>query len=237
MAQVNREVTAIVLARGGSKRVPDKNLKHVGGISLLMRAIAAGNGAGLNVVVSTDSDLIAEKATKGGAQVVRRGTATASDGATSEEALLEVVTVLGLAPEGEVLLLQPTSPLRTAADTKDFLKSWSRAKSLQPELRQGLAVVQELSDFWMLSDKGIPARVREGEPRREQDRKTWFRETGALYVSEIRRLVETRSLISGTLALIKCHPRTALDVNTPWDLRIAQSVALGVGASALDLDV
>jgi CMP-N-acetylneuraminic acid synthetase len=65
---------AVILARGGSKGIPRKNLMPVGGVSLLVRAVRAAKACPRldGVLVSTDSDEIAETALQAGACVVRR---------------------------------------------------------------------------------------------------------------------------------------------------------------------
>jgi N-acylneuraminate cytidylyltransferase len=76
----------IILARGGSKRVPRKNMRTVGGQTLVERAIRSG--AGLDrVYVSTDDDEIAQEAEWHGATVHRRHAIWARDTTTSEDAI------------------------------------------------------------------------------------------------------------------------------------------------------
>ena len=115
-------VLGLIPARGGSKRLPGKNLADLHGRSLLQRAIDAGLEAhGIDrLIVSTDEPAIAEAARAGGAAVpFLRPAALATDEASS----LDVVRhAMDWADEDEpdafshLVLLQPTSPLRTAAD-------------------------------------------------------------------------------------------------------------------------
>src|SRR5688572_19799311 len=84
---------AIIPARGGSKRIPRKNLIRLGGIPLLAQSIRHAQDSRHvdQVIVSTDDDAIAEVATAEGAEVVRRPAALSDDRASSESALIHVL--------------------------------------------------------------------------------------------------------------------------------------------------
>ena len=84
------EVVAIIPARGGSKGVPRKNVRRVGGVARVARAVAAARAAASvdRVVVSTDDPEIAAVAEEWGAQVIARPADLAGDTASSESAVL-----------------------------------------------------------------------------------------------------------------------------------------------------
>ena len=86
-------VIAIIPARGGSQGVPGKNLRRVGGRSLVKRAIDACRAARLvdEVYVSTDHAGIAESAEVAGATVIMRPAELSSDTSSSEAALLHAL--------------------------------------------------------------------------------------------------------------------------------------------------
>lgn len=110
---------AIIPARGGSKGVPGKNLAIVGGLSLLARAVACARESGLfdYVLVSTDDPTIAEAGRRAGASVpFLRPDALAGDKAAVIDAIRDALDRLQAAGEPAfdlVVLLEPTSPLRT----------------------------------------------------------------------------------------------------------------------------
>jgi N-acylneuraminate cytidylyltransferase len=85
---------AIITARGGSKRIPRKNIKHFMGKPMLAYAIEAALSSGLfdEVMVSTDDNEIADIASTFGAKVpFLRSETTANDFATTRDVLLEVI--------------------------------------------------------------------------------------------------------------------------------------------------
>ncbi len=115
------KVMALIIARGGSQRVPNKNIRPLGGRPLLAYSIEAARRSRYvnRVVISTDSDAIAEAAVREGAEAPFRRPVEISQGHSTE--LEAVGHALGWLRDREsyepdvVVLLRPTSPFRTAA--------------------------------------------------------------------------------------------------------------------------
>ena len=94
MQSKNKKRIAIITARGGSKRIPKKNIRLFCGKPILTYSIRAALDAGIfdKVMVSTDSEEIAQIAREAGAGVpFMRSDATSGDYATTAEVLLEVL--------------------------------------------------------------------------------------------------------------------------------------------------
>lgn len=94
--QPNDRLIVLVLARGGSKRLPDKNLQKLGGKELIKWSISVAKRISDSVWVSTDSDRISAVAEEAGARVYKRSSDTSSDHATSLSAVLEFLNNLPL---------------------------------------------------------------------------------------------------------------------------------------------
>jgi len=110
-------VVAVIPARGGSKGVPRKNLRLVGGRPLVARAVhAASRSARIDrVIVSTDDPVIADVARAAGAEVHDRPRVLATDEAGSEPVLIDVLDRLPEHPD-VLVFLQATSPFIEPAD-------------------------------------------------------------------------------------------------------------------------
>lgn len=115
-------ILGVIPARGGSKGIPGKNRAPLGGRPLIEYTVDAAKGASSlsRVVVSTDDSVIAEHAKALGVEVpALRPAELAGDDTPILPVLLDLLDTLasqgGAAPDA-VCLLQPTSPLRTAAD-------------------------------------------------------------------------------------------------------------------------
>ena len=108
------DVVGLIPARGGSKGIPRKNLAPLGGKPLIAWTIAAAVGSERlsRTVVSTDDPEVADVARERGSEVLDRPPELAGDGTPMSDVVAHAVREL--APEGALVLLQPTSPLRTS---------------------------------------------------------------------------------------------------------------------------
>src|SRR5262245_66121465 len=109
---------ALVPARMGSKGVPAKNLRRIGGVSLTALAVRCAQATGLfeRVVVSTDGTEIAAEGKSAGAEVVMRPAELATDEADVLDVIAHTLDVLAAEHRFTpvvVVLLEPSSPLRT----------------------------------------------------------------------------------------------------------------------------
>lgn len=109
-------VLGVIPARAGSKRVPDKNLRSYRGKPLLQWAIEGARGSKYldRLVVSSDSPAALQMAEAHEAEAVARPAWLATDHAMNEGVLIHLLYTLRW--YDWVVLLQPTSPLRTAQD-------------------------------------------------------------------------------------------------------------------------
>jgi CMP-N,N'-diacetyllegionaminic acid synthase len=147
-----RAVTAVALvpARAGSQRVPGKNVRELAGHPLLAYTVAAARESGVftEVVVSTDSEEIAEVARAYGAAVPGLRPAEMST-ATSPD-VDWVVHVMRDRDEGAFAILRPTSPFRTAATIR---RAWAQFEALGDRvdsLRAVELVKQHPGKMWLV---------------------------------------------------------------------------------------
>jgi YrbI family 3-deoxy-D-manno-octulosonate 8-phosphate phosphatase len=215
-------VCAIIPARGGSKGVPHKNLRTVGGEPLVARAVRAARAVpGVDaVVVSTDDADIADVAHAAGALVVDRPAHLADDHASSESALrhaLEQLGALGRLPAVTVFV-QATSPFIGVDDV-------SRAVDLVRlgECDVAFSVTRADTHLWRNGPDG-PEGVNHdaGVRRRRQDREPEFTETGAFYVMRTRGFLDHGHRFFGRIRLVEVDPGDSLEIDTVDDLRLAE---------------
>ena len=185
-----REVVAVIPARGGSKGVPRKNLRRVGGIPLVVRAIETAHAArGIDrVVVSTDDAEIAGLARAHGAEVVERPAAIAGDAATSESAIdhaLDALAARSVDPS-VIVFIQATSPFIDPADIDDAI---ARVHAGTADVV--FSAVPSWGFLWRPDGEDGGATGVNHDPAhrpRRQDREPEYLETGAFYVLDARRL-------------------------------------------------
>jgi N-acylneuraminate cytidylyltransferase/CMP-N,N'-diacetyllegionaminic acid synthase len=219
-------VLAVITARGGSRGVPRKNICLVGGRPLIEWSIVAARQAESvgRVVVSTDSEEIAVIARGCGAEVPwLRPRELALDETPGIDPVLHLVETLqrdeGYEPD-LVMLLQPTSPLRTAADIDAAV---SLATSTGAEAVISVCPVAQ-HPAWM---KRIGARGELLDPpgadvlAPRQQLAPLFILNGAIYVTATPALLRTRSFYAADTRAYVMPPERSLDVDTAWDMHLA----------------
>ncbi len=221
---MNRDTLAIVTARGGSKGLPGKNLRPLGGRPLLAWSVEAGLGSGrvTRVVVTSDDDAILACAAACGAIPLRRPEALARDDTPSAPVVAHALETLG-AHEAVVLLLQPTSPLRNAADVdaaltlRDNEAAEAVISVFEPEHSPWKA-------FYVAADGGLrgvvddeaPFRPRQGFPRAAMP-------NGAIYACDHEHFVRTGSLFAPRTVPYFMDAARSVDIDTAEDLARAEA--------------
>jgi N-acylneuraminate cytidylyltransferase len=229
------ETHCVILARGGSKGVAGKNLRPVGGLSLVARSIRAARAAPSvsQVHVSTDDAGIAAEARRFGAEVIDRPAALSGDGATSETGWLHAVQVIEAqgCVVGRLVFLQCTSPLTTGGDIEACLHEME-AKGAAC----ALSVIEDHSFLWGLDAAGLGQGINHDETqqrKRRQDLPPAFRESGAIYCVTRDAFVETGQRFCGPVALCPVdHP--PIEIDTLADLTLCTQIAAVRGGADLD---
>ncbi|MFD2517928.1 acylneuraminate cytidylyltransferase family protein [Salinimicrobium flavum] len=213
-----KRTVAIIPARGGSKRLPNKNLSLIGGKTLVEHSInyAMGN-AGIidDVVVSSDSKEIIQVAKNTGATVVERPAELSGDESSTISVLKHTLLKLGKKYD-VIVLLQPTNPLRPPNLLKDAFKEFENGKydSLMTVSRSyhKLGKIEE--------GKFIPFNYKMGQ--RSQDLEPLYYENGLLYIIRSEIVMNNLLLAEKNLPFKVNHLFANVDIDTIEDLRYAQ---------------
>ena len=218
----------IIPARGGSKRVIGKNMRLLAGIPLVARAVKTATKAGIAsaVIVSTESTDIAKIAERAGARVILRPAELATDTASTEGVLLQVLDVLaaeGTKPDW-VMTLPPTSPFRKASTIAAFAAEVKERPNDQDCL---MSVTEDRGDFWRkTSEDGTIVRLFPDALRRQQDREPLYEENSALYLTRTAALRKTGSILGNQVRGLVINRLEAFDINTEIDFSIAEAIAV-----------
>lgn len=217
-------VCAVIPARGGSKGVPRKNLRPIGGESIVSRAVRTVLAVDSidAVVVSTDDYEIADNARAAGAEVIERPLELAGDEASSESAILHALGLLAERDElpAVTVFVQATSPFIDPADV-------SRAVALvaSGECDVAFSVTRTDAHLWRDGIDGPVGVNHNAAVRlRRQDREPEFLETGAFYVLNTRGFLEAGHRFFGHLQFVEVDPLRAIEIDTEADLRIAEAL-------------
>lgn len=219
------KILAVIPARGGSKGIPGKNLRPVGGLPLISHMIRAARAAKhvSRLVVSTDDAAIAALAGAEGAGVVRRPAAISGDTASSESALLHVLEELDRTENYRpdyLVFLQCTSPLTTPADIDGTME-----ELLQRKADTALAVAPFHYFLWQQDAAGGASGINHDKSVRllRQQRAPQFIETGAIYVMKTDGFIRTKHRFFGRTVMHVVSVDRCLEIDEPKDLLMAEA--------------
>jgi CMP-N,N'-diacetyllegionaminic acid synthase len=229
----NKTFLAVIPARGGSKGIPGKNIKPLGGKPLIAWTIEAAKSCAYidRVVVSTDDDKIAAVSRKAGAEVpVMRPAELATDEARSIDVVLHMMRFVEK-EKGKydyVVLLQPTSPFRDGNDlglaveylisqNADGLVSFCKTKS---------------NPHWMVvkKDDGTfgPAFDKKAEHHQRQNLPVFYEYNGAIYIARWENFISSQSFEKGKSLLFEMDSRKSVDLDTLEDWEYAEYLMKGL---------
>ena len=210
---------ALIPARGGSKGVPRKNVRLLAGKPLIAWTIeAARQASGVDrIVVSTDDEEIACVAREFGAEIpFMRPDALAQDNTPGMDVVFHALD--NLPAHDDILLLQPTSPLRTAEDIEAIIR-------LRTELDAPAAVSVTEMDHpveWMYR-MGAGTRLQPvldtPSLARRQDAVPAYALNGALYLARVHWLLEQRSFVTAQTIGYPMPAARSPDIDTSLDWR------------------
>ena len=224
------EIIGLITARGGSKSMPRKNILPLAGKPLIAWTIEAARASRhlSRVLLSTDDPEIAEVAAAWGAEVPFMRPAELAGDTTPhilavEHAIRWLEEAEGAQPE-YVLMLQPTSPLRTTADIDGAIALARERDAIavvsvspmnrHPYLSKRILADGTLAEF-VKSDIAY---------LRRQDLPPAYALNGALYLNRSESLLRDRTFVPpGTLAYV-IPPERAQDVDTPWEFHLVEMI-------------
>ena len=230
-----QNIVAFVFARGGSKGVPRKNLRELGGISLLARAIRCAKAVpGINrVVVSTDDPEIAAAARAEDAEVpFLRPPELASDTAREWQAWRHAVDFIENEPNArpiDIFVSVPTvCPLRNEHDVARALALYRKGNcdivfSVTPSAANPYYNMVEIDPTGTASLTKPPEAVVHGRQRAP----TVYDIVAGVYVTNPAFIRQSDSIWGGRNATIEIPRERAVDIDTEMDFRLAEFLLLG----------
>ena len=224
----NSDSTLVVIpARGGSKRLPGKNVLPLDGKPLIAwtieTAIEACSEA--RIIITSDDDevlSIGAEYRNMGIAIHRREPRLATDTATTADVLIDAVETeraRGRNPE-VVILLQPTSPLRTSVDIENavelFHKSEERSTVVSVcEVDHPMAWTGRIMEGSRLAGLDLSS-------ARSQDHGKEYRLNGAVYVASVSSLLTTGSFFTDTLLASVMPRERSIDIDNEMDFRMCE---------------
>ncbi len=211
---------AIIPARGGSKRLPNKNTLMFSSMPLISHSI---NFAKKNqniisdIYVSTNDENIKSLALDLGVKVIDRPEYISGDFSTTVSALKHVIETINETIDN-IILLQPTNPLRQnqllkEAYTKYIDGNFDSLMTVSPS-KHKLGKIEK--------DNFIPFNYKMGQ--RSQDMEPLYFENGLLYITKSELILNDKILGKNNYPFITNHPYSNVDIDTEYDFKYAEFI-------------
>ena len=222
---MNKTFLAIIPARGGSKRLPRKNILDLCGKPLISWSIEAALKSKYisKVVVSSDDEEILNISSNFGADIIKRPYELANDTATTFDAIKH--TINNLEKYDYIILLQPTSPLRNEKHIDEAIEL------LEEKQADAIVSVCEMdhSPLWsntLPKDGNMNNFLRdEVLNKRSQDLEKYYRVNGAVYICKTDKLLENKSFfLKDNIFAYIMDRKSSIDIDEEIDFLFAQRV-------------
>jgi len=221
----NKTFLAIIPARGGSKRLPRKNVLDLNGKPLIAYSIEAGLDSSYidKVVVTSDDDEVLTISKKYGAVTINRPDELASDAATTFDAIKHAVD--NYEKYDYIVLLQPTSPLRDGdhIDKAIELLESKNADAIVSVCKMDHSPLwsntldESLSMAGFLKDEALN--------KRSQDLEKYYRLNGAIYICKTEKLLEEKSFfLKENIYAYVMDRENSIDIDEEIDFKIAEVI-------------
>ena len=220
---MNKTFLAIIPARGGSKRLPRKNILDLCGKPLISWSIEAALKSKYisKVVVSSDDEEILNISSNFGADIIKRPYELANDTATTFDAIKH--TIENVEKYDYIVLLQPTSPLRNENQIDEAIEL------LEEKQADAIVSVCEMdhSPLWsniLPEDGNMRGFLREEIlNKRSQDLEKFYRLNGAIYICKTDKLLENKSFfLKDNIFAYIMDKKNSIDIDEEIDFEIAK---------------
>ena len=221
---------AIIPARGGSKGIPKKNIYPVAGHPLIYYSIQAAKeakeaGAVDKVIVSTDSEEIAAVARECGAEVpFIRPAELSSDKSKSADLVIHAVNFYREQGEyyDDIVLLQPTSPLRRGEDIIGAVALYDRKQGTSLVSCYREESVSEYNSYHIKDDMGVALNQDHNKGKRRQDLPELYVRNGAVYITDVQYLLAFELVISDEPVIYVMPAERSVNIDTQYDMELTE---------------
>lgn len=221
----NKTFLAIIPARGGSKRLPRKNILEIGGKPLISWSIEAGLKSKYldKVIVSSEDNEILDISKKYGADIIKRAIELASDSSATFDSIKH--TIDNLENYDYIVLLQPTSPLRNSIHIDEAIESIFEKKA------EAIISVTETdhSPLWcntLPNDLSMDNFLRDDIlNKRSQDLPKYYTLNGAIYICATKVLLQEKSFfLKNNVFAYKMDKLYSIDIDDEFDFNYVKYI-------------
>ena len=217
---LKRRYTCVVPARKGSRSIKNKNLQKIGDTSLVGYAINLALSSKFKVILTTDIEELVDNYKSFEIEIRKRPKHLATDSATMEDVILDVIKSYSLEDQ-EIILLQPTSPFRTCEQLHSMIDLYQ--KSYCSLLLSVTEIDANVLKCFIKSEEFEPINKKKYLFSNRQELPQVFKPNGAFYIFNGQSFLEKGFDVSNikTFVMDAC---TSLDIDTTEDLNKARKI-------------
>lgn len=222
---MSKKRLAIITARGGSKRIPHKNIREFCGRPIIVYSIEAALSSGIfdEVMVSTDDEKIAQIAKDAGAKIpFLRSAETSNDFATTADVIMEVLTEYE--KQGQYFdtacCIYPTAPFVTSDKLENAvaLLEDKNYDSVMPVVEFSFPPLRGM----VMEEDKISYKWEEFSMARSQDLEKIYHDVGQFYVFDVEKIKETKKLVMKNTGAIVIDELEMQDIDNEVDWKLAE---------------
>ena len=221
-----KKIIAFIPARGGSRGIPNKNIKEFAGKPLILHSIEYALESKLvnEVIVSTDDSKISKISKNAGVSVIKRPSELCTETATTESAIEHYLHSSKIKPD-IIILLQVTSPLRPKGSLDEALRHFQKG-----EYDSLLSICPTHRFFWRV--KGDNTAYAEydylNRPRRQDLSRENMRyvENGSIYIFSREHFEKTGNRLGGKIGYVEWPEDFSIEIDTIIDFNILEGIFL-----------
>lgn len=222
---MSEKVIAIITARGGSKRIPKKNIKEFCGKPIIAYSIQAALDSGIfdEVMVSTDSEEIAEIARAYGAKVpFMRSAKTSDDFATTADVLMEVLErYQEMGRTFDVMsCIYPTAPFVTPQKLQSAYDTLKKEQAVMAMPVVAFSYPPQRS--YVLNGNMLEMKWKENYNKRSQDLEKMYHDAGQFYMYQVESYVRLKGQIDQSIVPVIVDEMEVQDIDNETDWKLAE---------------
>jgi len=222
---MSKKRLAIITARGGSKRIPHKNIREFCGRPIIVYSIEAALQSGVfdEVMVSTDDEKIAQIAKEAGAKIpFLRSAETSNDFATTADVIMEVLSEYEKQSQtfDSACCIYPTAPFITSEKLKHAIEL------LESKAYDSVMPVAEFSfpplRGMIMDEDKVSYKWEEFSMARSQDLEKIYHDVGQFYVFDVEKFKEAKKLVTKNTGAIVIDELEMQDIDNEVDWKLAE---------------
>lgn len=212
------KILALIPARANSKRVKNKNLRNLNGKPLIFWSILAAKKSKYikEICITSDSQAILKYAKKQNVKTIKRPKKLANDTIHAEEAMIHAYQSLNKKYD-YIIMLQPTSPLRSSKHIDDAVKKilYSKKDSL-------LSVCKNSKFIWKKKNNNFSPINYDIKKRPRHQDVNFYQENGAIYITKSNILLKNKNRLGGKIDIFIMDQECSIDIDSISDFKKAK---------------